>query len=104
MKTKLSEALVFLNSYGLNARIITNHIDENITIEPSTIYRSTHIRQGKMDGMAMHYEASTGIWEVVEEQAGKNQDKLHIFKETRSLKVALKDLVKGNNRKPIKVW
>jgi hypothetical protein len=44
------------------------------------------------------------MYEVSEYQAGPNQDELYIYKETKSLPLALKDLIKGNNRKPIKKW
>ena len=45
-----------------------------------------------------------GSIEVAEYSAGKSGKELHIFKETRSLKIALKELIKGNKRKPIKIW
>jgi len=56
----------------------------------------------KYDGMQLLYE--DGIYETCEYQAGTNNDELHIFLETPSLKRAITNLVKGNNRKPIKVW
>lgn len=58
--------------------------------------------KGMFDGMQIIFE--DGIFEVSEYQAGKNQNELWIYKETKSLKVALKCFMKGNNQKPIKVW
>jgi len=56
----------------------------------------------KFDGLQILLE--DGIFEVSEYQAGKNQNELHIYKETKSLKIALKWFMKGNNQKPIKIW
>lgn len=45
-----------------------------------------------------------GIYEVSEYQAGINENELHIYKETKSLKIALRWFMKGNKQKPIKIW
>ena len=55
----------------------------------------------KFDGMQIIFE--NGVFEVSEYMAGKNQHELHIYKETKSFLIALKDALKGNGRKPIKV-
>lgn len=76
---------------------------DGISIEPDT-RRTGKKRKDYFDGMAIMYWQRTGIFEVAEYQAGKKEDEAWIYKETKSLKVALKDLIKGNKRKPIKVW
>ena len=55
-----------------------------------------------MDGMQII--TVNGVYEVSEYQAGKNQDELHIYLETKSLKRAIANALKGNRRKPKKVW
>jgi len=56
-----------------------------------------------LDGMQILFE--NGIFEVSETQAGKNQNEMYIYLETKSFKVALKNMLKGNKkRKPIKIW
>ena len=53
--------------------------------------------------MQIIYE--NGIFEVSEYQAGKNKNELHIFLETKSFKIALKNMMQGNKkRKVIKIW
>jgi hypothetical protein len=66
------------------------------------VYNYSKIHGSKFDGMQIIFEA--GVYEVSEYQAGENKSSLHIYKETTSFKIALKELLKGNNRKPIKVW
>jgi hypothetical protein len=67
-----------------------------ITIEPY------NYKGDSLDGMQILFEK--GIYEVAEYQAGPKQNELHIFLETKSFKVALKNMLKGNKRKPIKIW
>ena len=77
----------------------SNKYHNNIQIEP------TGYKDKKFDGMAILFE--DGIYEVVEQQAGKKENELHIFLETRSLKVALNNLMKGNKRRKseiLKIW
>ena len=74
---------------------LQNH---DIYIEPSTKNRP------KMAGMQILFDRSTKTFEVSEYQAGKNQNELHIFTETKSLKKAIKSLLKGNNRTPKIIW
>lgn len=73
-----------------------------ITIEPSDYSRSQY--KSKLDGMQIIYDLEKQEYEVSEYQAGPNKDELHIYKETPSLTVAIKDMLKGNGRKPIKIW
>jgi hypothetical protein len=56
----------------------------------------------EFDGLQIIYSEQS--YEVSEYQAGPNNDNLYIYKDTPYLKTALKDFLKGNNRKPIKVW
>jgi len=66
------------------------------------VYNYSKIHGSKFDGMQIIFEA--GIYEVSEYQAGKKANELHVYLETKSFKTALKNLLKGNNRKPIKIW
>lgn len=56
----------------------------------------------KFQGMQIIFE--DGIYEVSEYQAGIKGNELHVYKETKSLKIALKWFMKGNKQKPIKIW
>lgn len=92
----------FLNPLGYSAKVEKSIGDVLYIIEPSTRKVGTH-RSDFFDGMqiiALH----DGTFEVSEYMAGKNEDELHIYKETKSLTSALKDLIKGNKRKPIQKW
>jgi hypothetical protein len=89
-----------LNPLGYSAKVET--LLSEIHIEPDTRKVGNH-RKDFFDGMQIN-RFKDGIYEVSEYQAGKNEDELHIYKETKSLIVALKDLIKGNKRKPIKVY
>lgn len=74
----------------------SNKYHDNVIIEP---YNYVKKHNDKFDGMLINYE--DGIFETIENQAGKNQDEQHIFIETKSFKIALNNLLKGNNRKKI---
>jgi len=58
--------------------------------------------ESRMDGMQII--SINGVYEVSEYQAGPKQDELHIYLETKSLKRAISNALKGNRRKPKKVW
>lgn len=75
---------------------LSNKHNKTINIEPKGYDDLT------LDGMQIIYE--NGIYEVSEYQAGKNANELHIYLETKSFKVALTNMLKGNGRKPIKIW
>ena len=75
---------------------LSNEYHKRIMVEP------INYKGDKLDGMQILYE--NGIYEVSEFQAGTNNNELHIYLETKSFKVALKNMLKGNNRKPIKIW
>lgn len=88
----------FLNPLGYSANVETA-IGGEIHIEPSTKKVGKN-RLDFFDGMQIHL-FKDGTYEVSEYQAGKNKDELYIYKETPSLIIALKELIKGNNRKPL---
>lgn len=75
---------------------------DGIGIEPDT-RKTGNKRKDYFDGMKLMCW-NDGTFEVAEYQAGKKQNELHIFKETKSLRVAICDLIKGNKRKPVKIF
>jgi hypothetical protein len=77
---------------------LSNQYNQTIYID---LYNYSKVYGSKFDGMQIIYE--NGIFEVSEYQAGKNQNELHIYKETRSFIIALKTLLKGNKQNPIKI-
>ena len=89
----------FLNNYGMAAKI-SKGIRE-IYIEPDT-RKTGRLPKGSLDGMQIIYEG--GIYEVSQYMAGKKENELHIYKNTKFLKTALEELIKGNDRKPIKIY
>jgi len=69
-----------------------------LVITPSTDKTNSYL-----DGMQIIFEDE--IYEVSQYQAGKEENELHIYLETKSFKVALTNMLKGNKkRKPIKIW
>lgn len=56
-----------------------------------------------VDGLVINYNKKTKIFEVAEMQAGKTEDEIWIYLETKQFISALKELAKGNNRKPKKI-
>lgn len=109
VKTKVAKSKVeeirdkvysFLTPLNFEAKIDDG--TNEIIIEPNT-RKVGEKRADYFDGMQIIYDVKSDIYEVSEYQAGKNNDELHIYKVTPSLIVALKDLIKGNKRKPIKV-
>jgi hypothetical protein len=95
------KVISFLNPLGYYATVTDNKTE--IYIEPST----RHVGKNRADffnGMQIIYDVKDKEYEVSEYQAGNNEDELHIYKVTPSLTLALKDLIKGNKRKPIKIW
>ena len=80
-----------LHPIGNYAKVF--NVGDDIYIEPCT--RNCK----KLEGMQIIYFANDNIFEVSEYMAGKQQNELWIYKETPSLKIAIKELLKGNNRK-----
>ena len=95
-----TEVYEFLKPLGFAAEV--NRDPDGISIYPDT-RKTGRKRKDYFDGMKIMLWKDGDI-EVVEYQAGKKQNELFIYKQTKSLRVALKDLIKGNNRKPIKRW
>ena len=92
----------FLNPLGYSARVEKSIGDVLYIIEPST-QKVGNKRKDFFDGMQI-LAFQDGSFEVSEYMAGANEDELHIYKETNSLNTALKELIKGNKRKPIKKY
>jgi hypothetical protein len=91
----------FLNPMGYSAKV-EDWGNGEIHIEPSTTKVGKN-RKDFFDGMQIH-RFDNGIYEVSEYQAGPDENEMYVYKETKSLIVALKDLIKGNKRKPIKKY
>lgn len=94
----------YLKPFDLNVNIDFALLDVPqplFTIEP-TSYKKAH--GSKFDGMQIIFEVKTGIYEVSEFMAGKNESEIWIYRETKNLFTALNVMLKGNKRKPIKVW
>lgn len=92
--------------YFFQSRGMTGTAQESMNdflFEPET-YTQYGGRDDFFDGLMLNYFSNDNIFEVAEYQAGKNKNELHIYKETRSLTEALEELLKGNKRKPIKIW
>ena len=100
INTVIDEVEIFLKPLGYSARVSKE--SDGISIEPNT-RKTGKKRKDYFDGMKIMIW-NDGSIEVAEYSAGKSGKELHIFKETRSLKIALKELIKGNKRKPIKIW
>ena len=88
-----------IKNKGIGFKIddLSNKFNTTIHIEPIG-YKNT-----SLDGMQIIFE--NGIYEVSQFMAGKNQNELHIYLETKSFLVALKNMLKGNkNRVSIKKY
>ena len=78
---------------------LSSGANETILIEPLN-YQKSDLKE-KLDGMQILYQ--NGIFEVSEIKAGKNEDQMHIFLLTRSFKIALRNMLKGNKRSQSKI-
>lgn len=67
------------------------------------VFESRSFGKINVDGLLINYNKKTKIFEVAEMQAGKNEDEIWVYLETKQFIMALKELVKGNNRKPKKI-
>jgi hypothetical protein len=92
----------FLNPLGYSAKVGKSVGDVLYIVEPSTKKVGKN-RSDFFDGMQI-LAFQDGTFEVSEYQAGENENELYIYKETNSLTNALKDLIKGNKRKPIRKY
>jgi len=52
-----------------------------------------------LDGMQIIFE--NGIYEVSQFMAGKKQNELHVYLKTKSLKLAMNSILKGNKKRTI---
>lgn len=104
MKPKIEDVrktvIEVLEPLGMSARVSDE--GANILIEPST-KKTGKLKAGQLDGMQIWYFGKEGVYEVSEQQAGKKQNELWIYETTTSLKIALKGLLKGNNRKATRI-
>jgi hypothetical protein len=101
VKTEVGKRL-FESQFIKGINLIADDIGTEIHINPRG--KLVGKRKDYLDGMQIIYFKRSREFEVSEIQAGPRQDKLYIYKRTKSLKVALKDFFKGNERKPIKIY
>ena len=89
-----------LHKYMDKTNFQVSELNKNeFVIEPA------RYKGSELDGMQIIFEK--GIYEVSEFQAGKDKNELHVFMETKSLKIAVKNMLKGNKRpksKILKIW
>lgn len=90
-----------LSPKGVNFQI--DNSSDSILIEPSTVDALKNLNVN-VDGLQITYFFNSKIYEVAEIQAGKNKNELWVYLETPDLQLAIKEILKGNNRKPIKIW
>tara|TARA_R110000851_G_scaffold94050_2_gene204728 strand:+ start:5707 stop:6036 length:330 start_codon:yes stop_codon:yes gene_type:complete len=81
-----------------------NDLGDSYQFEPETRKPYKNKRADFLHGMQIIYFIKDNIFEISEYQASERENELHIFKETNILKYAIKEVYKGNKRKPIKVW
>ena len=109
-KPKKSSGRIYTNDelYEIANEILTpkkikftldkSKIDENLelfTITPNT--RS--VKDGSLDGLEILYYPKERYFEAVEQMAGPKENQLWIYKTTKSPRIAIKQILKGNNRK-----
>lgn len=70
--------------------------------ELSMTFRSYN-KDINVDGLHIGYDKKTKLYQVEEMQAGEKEEDIYIYKRTPSLTIALKEILKGNNRKPIEI-
>ena len=91
--------LAEIENKGVGFKIddLSNEFNTTIHIEP------IRYKNNLLDGMQIIFE--NGVYEVSQFMAGKNKNELHIYLETKSFLVALKNMLKGNkNRISIKKY
>lgn len=102
-ETKLINKILSDTMQGQNISFkVVDYSDQYFSKINIDLYNYSKKHGSKFDGMQIIFE--DGIYEVSEYQAGKNANELHVYLETKSFKTALNNLLKGNNRKPIKIW
>jgi hypothetical protein len=102
-KSKFGDIVyTFLVEHGYDISTVDYWEDGTFVLYPSTEKVGTH-RKDFFDGMQI-IKWPDGQYEVSEYMAGPNNDQTFIYKQTKSLNVALKDLIRGNNRKPVEKY
>lgn len=102
-ETNKINSILFERMQGKNISFkVLDYSDQYFSKIYIDVYNYTKVHGSKFDGMQIIFEA--GIYEVSEFMAGKAKNELHIYLETKSFKAALNNLLKGNGRKPLKVW
>ena len=92
----------FLVENGYDLGSVDYLQDGTVVIYPSTTKVGSN-RKDFFDGLQI-IKWPDGIYEVSEYMAGPKEDQTYIYKLTKSLNVALKDLIRGNNRKPVQKY
>lgn len=87
----------FLSSHKITLKATDFKESGEVIFEPRSFGKIN------VDGLLINYNKKTKIFEVAEMQAGKNEDEIWVYLETKQFIMALKELVKGNNRKPKKI-
>jgi hypothetical protein len=95
MKHLTSSDILFIHQFAKDNNLHA-HINLNLY---GDIYFITYDANSIHAGMQILY--NEGLYEVSQYQAGKKANELHIYTVTKSLKIALKSLLKGNKGRKI---
>ena len=87
----------FLMMHKIELKVTEYKESNEVVFEPRSFGKIN------VDGLIINYNTKTKIFEVAEMQAGKKEDQIWVYLETKQFVMALKELVKGNNRKPKKI-
>lgn len=87
----------FLSAHKISLSVTDFKESGEVVFEPRSFGKIN------VDGLLINYNKKTKIFEVAEMQAGKNEDEIWVYLETKQFIMVLKELVKGNNRKPKKI-
>jgi antirestriction protein ArdC/nucleoside-triphosphatase THEP1 len=87
----------FLSAHKISLKATDFKESNEIVFEPRSFGKIN------VDGLLINYNKKTKVFEVAEMQAGKNEEEIWVYLETKQFVMALKELVKGNNRKPKKI-
>ena len=101
--TKFADRVyTFLVENGYDLSSVDYFQDGTVVVYPSSRKVGSN-RKDFFDGMQI-IKLPNGYYEVSEYLAGPNQDQTYVYKNTKSLNVALKDLIRGNKRKPVEKY
>ena len=84
-------------------RVYIDSIDDFHESDELSITFRSYDKNINVDGLHIGYDKKTKLYQVEELQAGDKEQDIYIYKITPSLTLALKEILKGNNRKPIEV-